>query len=80
MEKDCLVLLKKNGLAAEDGGTPSDDALLRYKDLYKQPLSAQFIEAVTSLVQAGGSKQQKTKAPAPASSVQSVAVQVRTRG
>jgi hypothetical protein len=50
MDKVKLVLLKKNGIEAEDAS--HKDTLKKYNDIYKHQLPPEYIKAVVSLVDA----------------------------
>ncbi|KAM0900476.1 hypothetical protein ACQ4PT_020610 [Festuca glaucescens] len=52
MEKVKVVLLKKNGVPLADA-TPHEPGLEKYTKIYTKPLHHNFIDAVTSLVEAG---------------------------
>ncbi|XBI32771.1 hypothetical protein VPH35_056177 [Triticum aestivum] len=68
------VLLKKNGQLPNDESPTTEADLQKYKDLYKRPVSSEFIAAVTSLVSSTGkpsscaaaSKAPRASAPGPA--------------
>jgi hypothetical protein len=52
MEKVQMVLLKKSGILLEDASPQATD-LKKYRKLYSKPLSENFIQAVTALVEKG---------------------------